>query len=153
MPLLVLWPVFALYWVQTHQLRSIPFPSDGFVRFQQLIINNISVFGGFWTSFTWTVVNIEITVFEAMEPITARCFTYSSISVKFWSSRCASAAIFFAFPWGRNDMKELKLEAGKRDKCRNTRSLKRGFYSLRGRSVIIRFRRKAEITSLLPGSG
>ena len=61
--------------VAEHQLRSIQFPSDGFVRFQHLMINNISVFEGFWLSFTRTVVNIKITVFEAMEPITARCFT------------------------------------------------------------------------------
>ena len=57
------------------ELRSIPFPSDGFVRFQHLIINNISVFEGFWPSFTRTVVKIEITVFEATEPIMTRCFT------------------------------------------------------------------------------
>ena len=83
-PLLVLWPVFAQCSAQTHELRSIPFFSDGFVRFQQLIINNISVFEAFWPSFTRTIVNIEITDFEATESITARCFTYSSISVNFW---------------------------------------------------------------------
>ena len=67
----------------TNKLRSIPFPSDGVVRFQQLTINNTSVFKGFWPSFTRTVVNIEITDFEATEPITARCFTQSSLSVNF----------------------------------------------------------------------
>ena len=59
---------------QTHQLCSIPFPSNGFVQIQKLIINNISVFEGFWPSFTRTVVKIEITVFEATGRITARCF-------------------------------------------------------------------------------
>ena len=34
-----------------------------------------AVFEGCWLSFTRTVFNIEITVFEVMEPITARCFT------------------------------------------------------------------------------
>ena len=33
-PLLVLWPFFAQCLTQTHHLRSIPFPSDGFIRFQ-----------------------------------------------------------------------------------------------------------------------
>ena len=74
-----MWPSIAQCLARTHQLRSIPFPSDGFVRFQQLIINNISVFEGFWPSFTRTVVNIEITYFEATE----RSFTSSSISVIF----------------------------------------------------------------------
>ena len=74
-PLFVLYPFFAQCSTQTHQLHSIPFRSDGFVRFQQFIINNISVFEGFWPSFTRTAVSIEITVFEATEPITARCFT------------------------------------------------------------------------------
>ena len=83
MPLLVLWPFFAQCSAQTHQLRSTPIRSDGFNRFQQLIINNISVMEGFWPSFTRTVVNIEITVYEATEPITARCFTQSSIFVNF----------------------------------------------------------------------
>ena len=43
--------------------------SDGFVRFQQLIKNNISVFDGFWPSFTRTVVNIEIRHFHTTKSI------------------------------------------------------------------------------------
>ena len=82
-PLLVLLAFFAQCSVQTHQLHSMPFPSDGFVQFQRLIINNISVFEGFWPSFTRAIVNIEITIFEPTELITARCFTYSIMSVNF----------------------------------------------------------------------
>ena len=43
MPLLVLWPFFAQCLAQTHQLRPALFPSDGFVQFQKLIINNIDL--------------------------------------------------------------------------------------------------------------
>ena len=75
LPLLVLWTFFAQCLAQTYQLRSIPFPSDGFARFKLLIINNISVLEGSWPSFPRTVVNIEIIVFEAMEPFTSCCFT------------------------------------------------------------------------------
>ena len=82
-PLLVLWAFFKQCSAQTHQLCSIPFPSDRFVQFQQLIINNFSDFEGFWPSFTRTVVNIEITVFDAKKTITTRCFTQTSISVNF----------------------------------------------------------------------
>ena len=35
---LVLWPFLLQFLVQTHKLRSIPIPCDGFTRFQQLII-------------------------------------------------------------------------------------------------------------------
>ena len=42
-PLLVLWPFFAQCSAETDQLPSMPFLSDGFVRFLQLIINNIDL--------------------------------------------------------------------------------------------------------------
>ena len=57
-----------------------------FLRLARILIEQclqFSVSEGFWPSFTQTVVNIEITVIKATEPIKARCFTYRSISVNF----------------------------------------------------------------------
>ena len=91
----------------------------GFEQFRILGILNwtfVCTLKGIWVcsdtgsnSFTPTFVNIEITVFEATEPIRARCFTQSSISVNFLELSMRFSRHFFEWKKKINTSRKWRL--------------------------------------------